>query len=138
MRAFPRIAQGSAAAQSGAVHPSLHILFLPPPPVPAFLLVDPRSDMERTTLNLDPLCFAVSEKCHSILVHEGHVPQIEHQRLPRRLNDEQLLDLLDVLRLHTAAESEHHLTVCFSLNPEHKSSYACAEVAVHISSTGTW
>ena len=68
--------------------------------------------MERTTLNFDPLRFAVSEKCHSILVHERHVPQIEHHRLPRRLDDEQLLDLLDVLRLHTAAESEHHLTVC--------------------------
>ena len=56
--------------------------------------------------------FAVGEKCHGVLVHEHHVPQIEHHRLPRRLDDEQLSDLLDILRLHPAAESEHHLTVC--------------------------
>ena len=68
--------------------------------------------MERTTLNFDPLHFAVSEKCHSILVHERNVPQIEHYRLPRSLNDKQLLNLLDVLRLHTAAKGEYHLTVC--------------------------
>ena len=39
--------------------------------------------MERTTLKLDPLRFAVGEKCHSVLVHERHVPQIEHQLLPK-------------------------------------------------------
>ena len=92
---------------------SFRIFFLrSPPPVPSFLSIDPISDMERTTLKFDPLRFAVGEKCHSVPVHERHVPQIEHHRLPRRLNDEQLLDLLDIVRLHPAAESEHHLTVC--------------------------
>jgi hypothetical protein len=92
---------------------SLRISFLPSPPsVPAFLLIDPISDMERTTLKLDPLRFAVGEKCHGVLVNERHVPQIEHQLLPRCLDDEQLLELLDILPLHPATESEHHLTVC--------------------------
>jgi hypothetical protein len=68
--------------------------------------------MERTTFKLDPLRFAMGEKRYGILVHECHVPQIEYQRLPRCLDREQLSKLLDILRLHPAAESEHHLTVC--------------------------
>jgi len=92
---------------------SFRISFLPsPPPVPTFLLIDPISDIERTPLKLDPLRFAVGEKGHDVLVHERHVPQIEHQLLPVCLDHEQLLELLDILRLHPAAESKHHLTVC--------------------------
>ena len=68
--------------------------------------------MERTILKLDSVRLAVGEKCHGVLVNERHVPQIEHQLLPRSLDDEQLLELLDILRLHPATESEHHLTVC--------------------------
>jgi hypothetical protein len=44
--------------------------------------------MERTALKLDPLRFAVGKKAYDILIDECHVPQIEHQRLPRRLDDE--------------------------------------------------
>jgi len=92
---------------------SLRISFLhSAPPAPTFLLIDPISDMERTILKLDPVRFAVGEKCYDVLVNERHIPQIEHQLLPRCLDDEQLLDLPDILRLHPAAESEHHLTVC--------------------------
>ena len=80
--------------------------------------------MERTILKLDPVRFAVVKKCYDVPVNERHVPQIEHQLLPRRFDDEQLLELLDILGLHPATESEHHLTVCRSLNSEHKSSYA--------------
>jgi hypothetical protein len=83
-----------------------------PPPVPTFLLIDPISDMERTILELDPVRFAMGEKCYGVLVNERHVPQIEDQLLPRCLDDEQLLELLDILRLHPATESEQHLTVC--------------------------
>jgi hypothetical protein len=83
-----------------------------PPPIPTFLLIDPISDMERTILELDSICFAMGEKCYGVLVNERHVPQIEHQLLPRCLDDEQLLELLDLLHLHPATESEHHLTVC--------------------------
>jgi hypothetical protein len=78
------------------------------------------SDIERTILKLDPIRFAAGEECYGLLVHKCHVPQIEHQRLPRGLDDEQLLELLDILHLHPAAESEHHLTVCRSLDSEHK------------------
>jgi hypothetical protein len=92
--------------------------------VPAFFLTDPVSDMERTILELDPVRFAMGEKCYGVVVHERHVPQIERQLLPRRLDGEQLLELLEILRLDPAAESEHHLTVCRSLNSEHKSSHA--------------
>jgi hypothetical protein len=91
------------------------------PSVPTFLLIDPISDMERTILKLDPVRFAVGEKCYGVLVHERHVPQIEHQRLPRGFDIEQLPERLNILRLHPAAESEHHLTICRSLNSEHKS-----------------
>jgi hypothetical protein len=92
---------------------SLRISFLhSASPVPTFLLIDPISDMERTIFKLDPVRFAVGEKCYDVLVHERHVPQIQHQLLPRRLDDEQLSERLDILRLHPAAESEHHLTVC--------------------------
>ena len=77
------------------------ISLLPLPPlVPALLLIDPISDMERTTLKRDPLRFAVGEKCHGILVNDRYVPQVEHQPPPRRLDDEQLLELLDLLGLH--------------------------------------
>jgi len=58
-------------------------------------LIDPISDIERTTLKLDPFLFEVVEKCHGVVVHERHVPQVEHYRLPRCLGDEQLLELLD-------------------------------------------
>jgi hypothetical protein len=92
---------------------SFRISFLPsPPPVPTFLLIDPTSDMERTILKLDSVRLAVGEKCYCVLVNERHVLQIEHQLPPRSLDDEQLLELLDILRLHPATESEHHLTVC--------------------------
>jgi hypothetical protein len=89
-------------------------------------LIDPISDMERTILELDPVRFAMGEKCYGVLVNERYVPQIEDQLLPRCLDDEQLLELLDILRLHPATESEQHLTVCWSLNSEHKSSPAWA------------
>jgi hypothetical protein len=75
-------------------------------------LIDPIADMERTTRKLYPLRFAFGEKSYSVLVNESHVPQIEHQRLSRCLDVEQLLELLDILRLHPATESELYLTVC--------------------------
>jgi len=68
--------------------------------------------MERTTLKLDSLRFAVGEKYYGVPVNERHVPQIEHQLLPGCFDNEQLLELFDILRLHPATESEHHLTVC--------------------------
>jgi hypothetical protein len=67
--------------------------------------------MERTVLQLDPLRLAVGEKGDDIPIDERHVAQIEKQRLPRSFDDEQLSQLLNILRLHPAAESEHHLTV---------------------------
>jgi len=68
--------------------------------------------MERTILKFDPVRFAVGEKCYGVQVHERHVLQIENQLLPRRLDDEQLPELLDILRLHSATNGEHYLTVC--------------------------
>jgi len=92
---------------------SLRISFLHSAlPLRTFLLVDPISDMERTILKLDPVPFALGEKCYDVLVHERQVPQIEHQLLPRCLDNEQLLEVLDILRLHPAADGEHYLTIC--------------------------
>jgi hypothetical protein len=80
--------------------------------------------MERAILKLCSVRFAMGEKCDGVLVNERYVPQIEYQLLPRCLGGEQLFELLDTLRLDPATESEHHLTVCRSLNSEHKSSPA--------------
>jgi hypothetical protein len=80
--------------------------------VPTFLLINPISDMERAILKLDPVRFAMSEKSYSVLVNERHVSQIEYQWLPRCLDEEQLFELLDILRLYPPTESEHHLTIC--------------------------
>jgi hypothetical protein len=68
--------------------------------------------MERTILKFDPIRFAMGEKCYRVLVNEYHVPQIEHQLLSRRLDEQQFLELLDILCLHPATENEHHVTVC--------------------------
>lgn len=68
--------------------------------------------MKGATLKLNPLQFAVREKSHRVLVHERYVPQIKHQVPAGRFDDEQLLDLIEILRLHPATESKHHLTVC--------------------------
>ena len=56
--------------------------------------------------------FAVGKKCYGVLIHQGHIPQIEHDLLPCRLDHQQLLELLDILRLRPATESEDHLIVC--------------------------
>jgi len=68
--------------------------------------------MERTAFKLDALRFTLGEKCHDVPINERHVSQIDHQPPPRHLYDKQLSDLLDILRLHPATESENHLTVC--------------------------
>ena len=68
--------------------------------------------MERATLKLDPLRLAAGEKCHGVLVHESNIPQIEGHRLAGRLDAEKLLQLLDILHLHSAAEREQHLPIC--------------------------
>jgi hypothetical protein len=79
--------------------------------VSAFLLIDPVSDMEWTPFKRDSVRLAVGEKCYGVLIHERHISQIERHGLPGGLGDEQLLELLDIRRLHPATESEHHLTV---------------------------
>ena len=67
--------------------------------------------MERATLKPDPLHFTIREKFHYVLVYKRHVPQVKRQLLPRRLDGEQLSDLIEILRLHPAAESEHYFAV---------------------------
>jgi hypothetical protein len=81
-----------------------------PPPVSALLLIDPISDMERAPLKLDSVRFAVGEKCYDVLIYESYVSQIEHHRLPGRLGDEQLVELLDIRGLHPATKGEYHFT----------------------------
>jgi hypothetical protein len=92
------------------------------PLVSALFLIDPISDMKGAPVELDPVRFAVGEKCYDVLIHEGHISQIEHHRLPRRLGDEQLSELLDLRGLHPATQGEYHFPVSRSLNPEHESS----------------
>ncbi|HEV7395737.1 MAG TPA: hypothetical protein VGN86_04435 [Pyrinomonadaceae bacterium] len=53
--------------------------------------------MERAIFELDAIGLAAAEKFDCILVDECHVLQIQNQLLPRCLDREQLLKLLDIL-----------------------------------------
>jgi len=78
--------------------------------------------MERAIFELDAVGLAAAEKFDGILVDERHVPQIQNQLLPRCLDGEQLLELLDVLCLDPATECEQDLTVPGSPSSQHASS----------------
>jgi hypothetical protein len=89
---------------------------------PIFYFVDPPSDMKSTILQLDAISLAAMQKLDGIPVDERHVAQIQNQLLPRCLEGEQLLKLLDVLGcLDPAAEREQNLTISFSPSFQHSS-----------------
>ena len=88
----------------------------PSSPGSMFYLVDPPSDMERAIFELDAVGLAAAEKFDGVLVHERHVPQIQNQLLPRCLDREQLLELLDILCLDPPAECEQNSTIPRSLS----------------------
>jgi len=67
--------------------------------------------MERAIFELDAIGLAAAEKFDCILVDECHVPQIQNQLLPRCLDREQLLKLLDILCFDPAAECEQNSAV---------------------------
>jgi hypothetical protein len=86
-------------------------------------LIDPPSDVKRAIFKLDAVGLAAAEKFDGILVDERHVPQIQNQLLPRRLDGEQLLKLLDILRcFDPAAEREQNSTIPCSPSSQHASS----------------
>jgi hypothetical protein len=78
--------------------------------------------MERAIFERDAIGLAAVEKFHRILVDERHVPQIQNQSLPGCLGGEQLLELVDVLRLDPATECEQDLTVRCPPSSQHASS----------------
>jgi hypothetical protein len=79
--------------------------------------------MERAIFELDAIGLAPAEKFDGILVHERHVPQIQNQLLPRCLDGEQLLKLLDILWcFDPAAECEQNSTIPCSPSSQHASS----------------
>jgi hypothetical protein len=53
--------------------------------------------MERAIFELNAIGLAAAGKFDGILVDERHVPQIQNQLLPRCLDGEQLLKLLDTV-----------------------------------------
>ena len=68
--------------------------------------------MEGAIFELDAILFAAAEKFDGILVHERHVPQIQNQLQPKRLDGEQLLKLLDILCcFDPATECEQNSTI---------------------------
>jgi hypothetical protein len=78
--------------------------------------------MKSTILQLDAISLAAMQKLDGIPVDERHVAQIQNQLLPRCLEGEQLLKLLDVLGcLDPAAEREQNLTISFSPSFQHSS-----------------
>ena len=79
--------------------------------------------MERAIFELDAIGLAAEKKFDGILADERHVSQVQNQLLPRCLDGEQLLELLDILRcFDPAAEREQDLTVLRSPGSEHSSS----------------
>ncbi len=76
-------------------------------PASTFYTFDPLSDISRTIVELDAIGLAAGEKFHRVLVNECHVPQIQHQVLPRCLQGEQLSELLDIFRFNSATEREN-------------------------------
>src|SRR5580704_3788412 len=75
-------------------------------------LIDPPSDMERAIFELDAIGLAAEKKFDGILADERHVSQVQNQLLPRCLDGEQLLELLDILRcFDPAAEREQNSTI---------------------------
>src|SRR5258705_6350436 len=85
--------------------------------------------MERTIFELDAIGLAAAEKFDGILVDERHVPQIQNQLLPRCLDGEQLLKLLDIVcRFDPAAECEQSSTIPCSPSSSHATS-TCLKTA---------
>src|ERR1700688_1566379 len=85
--------------------------------------------MERTIFELDAIGLAAAEKFDSILVDQRHVLQIQNQLLPRCLDGEQLLKLLDILCcFDPTAECEQNSTVPCSPSSEHANSL-CLQAA---------
>ena len=80
--------------------------------------------MERTILERDAVGLAAAEKFDGILIDERHVSQIQNQLLPRRLDGEQFLELLNILCFYPATESEEDLTIPRSPSSQHVSSSA--------------
>jgi hypothetical protein len=79
--------------------------------------------MERAIFELDAIGLAAAEKFDGILVDERHVLQIQNQLLPRGLEGEQLLKLLDILCcFDPATECEQDLTIPCSASSQHASS----------------
>ena len=88
-----------------------------------YCLIDPPSDVERAILELDTICFAAAEKFDSILADERHIPQIQNQLLPRCLDGEQLVKLVDFLCcFDPAADGEQNSTIPCSPSSQHASS----------------
>ena len=68
--------------------------------------------MERAIFELDAIGLAATEKFDGILVDVRHVSQVQNQLVPRCLDGEQFLKLLDILCcLDPAAEYEQNSTV---------------------------
>jgi hypothetical protein len=75
-------------------------------PGSTFYTLDPLSDISRTIFEFDAIGLAAGEKLHPALIDECHVPQIQHQVLPRCLQGEQLSELLDTFCFNSATERE--------------------------------
>ena len=79
--------------------------------------------MHRAIFELDAIGLAAAEKFDGILADERHVPQVQNQLVPRCLDGEQFLKLLEILRcFDPAAECEQDLTVRCPPSSQHASS----------------
>ena len=78
----------------------------PSAPGSTFYPLDPLSDIGRTILEFDTVGLAAREKFHRALVDECHVPQIQHQVLPRCFQGQQFSQCLDIFCFNSATERE--------------------------------
>ena len=79
--------------------------------VSTFYRLDPHSDIGGTILELDAVGLAAGEKFHRVPVDECHIPQIQHQLLPRCFQSEQLSELLNIFCFNSATEREDNPAV---------------------------
>jgi hypothetical protein len=92
-------------------------------------LIDPPSDVERAILERDAIRFAVAEKFDGLLADQRHIPQVQNPLLPRCLDGEQLVKLVDFLCcFDPAADGEQNLTIPCSPSSQHASS-PCSKTA---------
>jgi hypothetical protein len=85
-----------------------------------FLLLfslNPLPYIGRTILELDAIGFAMPKKIDHVLIHEGHVTQVQEDALSARFPAEQRFQLSYVFCFNSTAQPKDYFSVCCSRDP---------------------